>query len=326
MAWLPKMESDLSSVLLPLIEELFVRPDCHRLTWVPRNLSPEARLQLSQLGFHIDGLLRHAVPHQLAYEDAMLYSLLRSDWPGRDLAFVPFKAGIATLEVKNNEIVAVDFLHYGEQLQAGWLFDKAWEAGLATAEGRIHERRGLTQALLEAPGATRPQPEILRQAKRQLRDYFLGRRESFNIPYRFPEGTEFQKKIWSIVEQIPYGETRSYQEVALAYLQANQSQSQCQNALALLDSQQKEARQLARAVGRACGQNPLPLLIPCHRVIGQDHRLTGFSAGIQIKAALLDLEFLARNQRLRQKNAQSKFDRPGAAPTSALKQAIYPAL
>jgi methylated-DNA-[protein]-cysteine S-methyltransferase len=101
----------------------------------------------------------------------------------------------------------------------------------------------------------------------QLREYFSGRRRRFEVPLA-PEGTEFQLKVWQALRGIPYGETWSYGQLARRIGKPDAS----------------------RAVGAANGRNPLPIIVPCHRVIGADGSLTGFGGGLKIKQKLLELE------------------------------------
>ncbi|CAK6494938.1 Methylated-DNA--protein-cysteine methyltransferase, constitutive [Pantoea sp. Nvir] len=108
---------------------------------------------------------------------------------------------------------------------------------------------------------------ILMEAERQLREYFAGERRAFTLPLDFV-GTEFQKKVWSALVAIPFGETRSYSEIA----------------------RQIGHPQAVRAVGAANGRNPISIVAPCHRVIGANGKLTGFAGGLEVKAFLLDLE------------------------------------
>jgi len=104
-------------------------------------------------------------------------------------------------------------------------------------------------------------------AARQLQEYFAGARRDFDLPLA-PRGTEFQRRVWEALLQIPYGETRSYREQAamLGNLKA------------------------IRAVARANGANPIAVIVPCHRVIGADGSLTGYAGGLDLKARLLTLE------------------------------------
>ncbi|ARP96817.1 cysteine methyltransferase [Bordetella genomosp. 13] len=105
------------------------------------------------------------------------------------------------------------------------------------------------------------------QAEQQLAEYFAGKRVRFDLDLDFA-GTEFQKRVWQALLTIPYGQTRSYREIA----------AQIGNADAV------------RAVGAANGRNPISIIAPCHRVIGSSGSLTGFAGGLQAKALLLSLE------------------------------------
>jgi methylated-DNA-[protein]-cysteine S-methyltransferase len=104
-------------------------------------------------------------------------------------------------------------------------------------------------------------------ARRQLAEYFAGERRSFDLELA-PRGNAFQRKVWAQLKQIPYGETRTYGQLAVT----------------LGDPA------LARAVGAANGQNPLSIIVPCHRVVGSNGKLTGYAGGLARKAFLLDLE------------------------------------
>jgi len=101
----------------------------------------------------------------------------------------------------------------------------------------------------------------------QLQSYFAGERRSFDLPLVL-EGTDFQKRIWTALQNIPYGETVSYKMLA----------------------ERVGSPKAVRAVGAANGANPIPIIIPCHRVIGNDGSLTGFGGGLPLKKKLLELE------------------------------------
>ena len=106
-----------------------------------------------------------------------------------------------------------------------------------------------------------------RAAIAQLEEYFAGKRRQFDLPLA-PRGTEFQRRVWRALTEIPYGNTISYGELARRISKPSAS----------------------RAVGLANGANPLPIIVPCHRVIGADGSLTGFGGGLPIKRQLLALE------------------------------------
>lgn len=119
-----------------------------------------------------------------------------------------------------------------------------------------------------APTAARM---IIEDVARQLAEYFDGSRTEFDVPLD-PVGTEFQREAWWALRQIPYGETVSYGEQA-----------------DMLGDRNK-----ARAVGAANGRNPIPIVVPCHRVVGSNGHLTGFAGGLDAKAWLLDHELTVR--------------------------------
>lgn len=108
---------------------------------------------------------------------------------------------------------------------------------------------------------------LLAQAAAQLDEYFQGRRHAFDLPLA-PQGTAFEQSVWNALQTIPYGETRSYADMA----------RQIGNPTA------------CRAIGRANGRNPIGIVIPCHRVIGANGALTGYAGGLGIKQYLLELE------------------------------------
>lgn len=112
----------------------------------------------------------------------------------------------------------------------------------------------------------RPSP-VLEQAVGELAAYFAGARREFTVPLA-PAGSSFQKKVWGALRDVPYGTTASYKEIA----------------------QRIGKPGAAIAVGQANSRNPIPVIIPCHRVIGADGKLVGYTGGLHIKTALLGLE------------------------------------
>lgn len=108
---------------------------------------------------------------------------------------------------------------------------------------------------------------LLTEAKQQLEQYFAGKRTDFELPLA-PKGTEFQIKVWQALLTVPYGETCSYLDIA----------------------QTLGDHKAVRAVGAANGKNPLSIVVPCHRVIGKNGKLTGYAGGLSRKAWLLQLE------------------------------------
>jgi methylated-DNA-[protein]-cysteine S-methyltransferase len=137
-----------------------------------------------------------------------------------------------------------------------------------------------------------PQHPILVEAERQLSEYFAGKRTKFDLPLQ-PDGTEFQKKVWRALREIPFGKTKSYLDLA--------------RAIGFPDA--------SRAVGAANGKNPLSIVVPCHRVVGADGALTGFAGGLETKAALLALEAKSVKSQERMRNLSSQAPRSQSLST-----------
>jgi methylated-DNA-[protein]-cysteine S-methyltransferase len=136
---------------------------------------------------------------------------------------------------------------------------------------RIHASAGLVTAIdfgADEPRGRRTPDPLLDRVEQQLVEYFAGDRMQFDLPLA-SDGTEFQKKVWAELLRIPYGETATYGEIArrLGYEPG-----------------------ISRAVGAANGANRIPIIVPCHRVVGADGMLTGYAGGVERKKILLDLE------------------------------------
>ena len=123
----------------------------------------------------------------------------------------------------------------------------------------ISTHRTFTATVMETP--------LIKEAYRQISEYLIGERKSFDLPFKLT-GTDFQNRVWKALCEIPYGETRSYKQIAKAIGNPK----------------------AVRAVGMANNRNPLLVLVPCHRVIGCNGQLVGYAAGLEKKQFLLDLE------------------------------------
>ncbi|WHZ23924.1 MAG: Methylated-DNA--protein-cysteine methyltransferase [Nitrospira sp.] len=148
----------------------------------------------------------------------------------------------------------------------GWIEIAASEEGLTSIDLSPSNRRAFPRQGQAVENGT--VAALLAEAQRQLLDYLDGRRREFSLPVDLSAGTPFQRKVWKAIRQIPYGRVRSYQWVATKV----------------------GGKQYARAVGMALGANPVPIVIPCHRIIAHDGSLGGFGCGLPMKRRLLKLE------------------------------------
>lgn len=139
-----------------------------------------------------------------------------------------------------------------------------------TYAGRIgiaEENGAITYLIFSERDWTVEETDLIKETKRQLDEYFAGKRKEFDIPTRL-EGTEFQKRVWEELRKIPYGKTVTYKDIAEAV--------GCPKGF--------------RAVGLANNRNPISIIYPCHRVIGSNGSLTGYGGGLDVKEKLLELE------------------------------------
>jgi methylated-DNA-[protein]-cysteine S-methyltransferase len=125
------------------------------------------------------------------------------------------------------------------------------------------------------PVASDP-PPVLVEAARQLEAYFRGELSDFDVPLAAPAGSDFERAVWKAIAEIPYGEMATYGDIA--------------KQVADLDA--------SRAVGTACNRNPVPVIVPCHRVVGAGGKLVGFGGGLERKRFLLQLEARVHVERL----------------------------
>jgi methylated-DNA-[protein]-cysteine S-methyltransferase len=116
---------------------------------------------------------------------------------------------------------------------------------------------------------------VIERSKEQLQEYFMGSRKKFDLPI-LPVGSEFQKRVWESLLEIPYGKTQSYLSL----------------------SQKLGDEKAIRAVARANGENALSIIIPCHRILGSDGSLTGYAGGLRVKKKLLQMEGASQQQEL----------------------------
>lgn len=154
----------------------------------------------------------------------------------------------------------------------GWMGIAASARGVCAIVLPKPSRRAAERALrvpdVSSNGHRVSPDRLLRDAQTQVAAYLAGKRHTLDFPIDLSGGTSFQRRVWQTALRIPYGRARSYQWIA----------------------SKVGGKKYSRAVGNALGANPVPLIVPCHRVVAQDASLGGFSGGLTVKRKLLDLE------------------------------------
>ena len=271
--------SILESMVDELLRKCFFKSNCHKLSillTVEDALLEEA---ITSLGFIQEALLTDEIVRikdgVRTYSDAGLFSIKRAEYSRYNTCFVPFQRGVVAVTGGVDYVDSVTFLSYGKAIEDEFVFECAWYQGITDDNGIIYSRNEYPFEVTATDFEFMP-AELIR-AYDELKEYFHKTRDSFDINVRINSGTEFQLSVWTALKRIPYGVTKSYEDIALE----------------LTGNDLKQARKLTRAVGKACSENPVPIIIPCHRVIGKNGMLVGFSGGIEFKDFLLQNELFA---------------------------------
>ena len=269
----------LSDILKSLIERVFWQNGIYRLEIsIPASCTDRANI-FRQIGFVDEGRQRCSLIDLTTRrrQDLFLLSLLRPEYESRGTAFIPFRLGVFAVTGNRQGLFEAGFVRYGEPFPDSYQHECAEMAGILDDHGHLQERQFFVDRL-ENQSVVVPisAPEPVSMAAAQVQAYFAGQLSTFDLPLDLSRGSDFQTRVWQALARIPYGTTWTYEELAFQ----------------LNEEDWPAARRMARAVGSACGANPLPLLLPCHRVIGKDRRLVGFSGGLDVKEFLLDHEMM----------------------------------
>ena len=227
-----------------------------------------------------NGFLQEAVLHEEllingSYEDAGLFYITMPMYKRYNVGFLPFQRGVIAVSGGNEYVDDISFLRFDEEPKNDYLKLCADHAGLVK-EGKLKPRgdkcyESFTDFEMENL------PFEVSRALGEIREYLLKQRETFDITVKLPKTSAFRLSVWNCIKTIPYGYTVSYEDIALK----------------LTGGDIKKASKLTRAVGHACAENPVPIIIPCHRVIGKNGKLIGFKDGIEFKDFLLTHELFA---------------------------------
>lgn len=265
-----------SALLREAARYAFEQAGCYRLEF-ECDVSEGDWLDLLQTdGWRQEAVLRAAAMDAASglHRDVALFAALRPEQAGRQIAFVPFDRWVFYILANDCGLTASGFLRTGEKPEEEIVWEAAEWAGLLDDQSLVAGQDTLRQRFVGRPWLIVPgTSELLERAAEQAAEYFQGQRQQFDLPLDLSAGSPFQRSVWQRLVEIPYGSTRHYQQVAPV-------------------EPGEDARKWARATGSACGANPLPIFVPCHRVIGKDGRLVGFACGLDIKEYLLAHEIM----------------------------------
>lgn len=271
-------ENELLKIMDEFVRKCFFREECHKVSILITVEDELLEKVILSLGFFQEALLRDEVVKEVdgrkTYKDAGMFSLRRSEYLNYNVCFVPFQRGVVAVTGGVDYVDGVFFLNYSSPIEDAYISDCAWYQGITDDDGVLLSRNDYP---VEYDDVLSYLPAELVKAYQELKEFFHKDRFEFDITVKIHEGTPFQIQVWDKLKTIPYGVTCSYEDIALE----------------LTDNDINKARKLTRAVGKACSENPVPIIVPCHRVIGKNGMLVGFSGGIEFKDFLLQNELFS---------------------------------
>ncbi|MCQ2515657.1 MAG: methylated-DNA--[protein]-cysteine S-methyltransferase [Saccharofermentans sp.] len=268
-----KFYGDVTDIFInDVLEFLFFDKDFYKVNIVVSIDDLNLEEALLRNGFIQEAILHNEVERNGTFEDAGLFYILAPMFTRYNVGFIPFQRGVIAVSGGSDYIDEVSFLSYGKPIENKFIRLCADYSGLM-ANSMLHSRGDESYEYYSVDGLP---AEVIR-AITQIREYLKKERFNFDISVKLPESSSFRLDVWNELKKIPFGDTRSYEEIALV----------------LSNNDKTKARKLTRAVGHACSENPVPIIIPCHRVIGKDGKLVGFKDGVEFKDFLLTHELFA---------------------------------
>jgi O-6-methylguanine DNA methyltransferase len=247
----------------------FFSMQLHKVSWNIAISDLESGETAESCGMRQEAVLEEELFINGAYVDAGMFSLLASEYPDYSVAFIPFPKGVIAVRGSSEFIEGVRFYPFDEGIEDSFDRTVAIRTGIADTDGKVR-----TEPIKDLSDIKASLPNEVAKAAREMAEYLKKARTKFSVNVNFSHGSDFQRLVWEEIKKIPYGATVSYEDIAMA----------------LTGNDKVAARNLTRAVGSACSDNPVPVIIPCHRVIGKDGRLVGFSSGVEIKEFLIEHE------------------------------------
>ena len=255
-----------------LLSFLFFEKDIYKVSVIISVDDRNTEEVLTQNGFLQEAVLHEELYHNGSFDDAGLFYITMPMYKKYSVGFIPFQRGVIAVSGGIDYIDDVTFLRFDETPESELIRRCADHCGFIK-DGKLCPRGD--KCYEDYQNDDLP-AEVLR-AMSQIKEYLLKKRESFDINVKIHEASDFSRSVWDCIKKIPYGYTISYEDIALELTGGNR----------------KKAANLTRAVGHACSANPVPLIVPCHRVIGKNGMLVGYKDGVEFKDFLLTHELFA---------------------------------
>lgn len=261
-----------SSFLNETLVYLFFKKDIYKVSAILSLEDAACEEILIENGFIQEAVLHDEIYKDNNFEDAGLFYITAPMLTTYNVGFIPFQRGVIAVSGGVDFIDEVSFLSYGKPVSNRFINLCADYCGFIQ-DGILLQRGHENYENYTVEGL----PNEVVRAITQIREYLKKERTTFDINVKIPESSEFRIEVWNELKKIPFGDTRSYEDIALS----------------LSNNDKIKARKLTRAVGHACSENPVPIIVPCHRVIGKDGKLVGFKDGVEFKDFLLTHELFA---------------------------------
>ena len=261
-----------SKVLSFLLYEGFHRRKFHKLNLCVNERDAHMIELLDLYQWNREGVFRDHFSESGQYSSGIQYAILKNDFSLYSTSLIPFLNGYLAVQATNDAVFGVSILKEGEPVPE--FIAENDETGSRISEKNKIKRPSDPHQIIYSAKAY----PYLRYASSQLFEYTSGNRKQFELSFEFSGATDFQQQVWNATIQVPFGQTRTYEEIARKLKPKDKN---------------TDVRLLSRAVGTALGKNAIMIAIPCHRVIGKDGKLKGFAGGLEVKDYLLSHEMLS---------------------------------
>ncbi|MHB1484780.1 MAG: methylated-DNA--[protein]-cysteine S-methyltransferase [Saccharofermentanales bacterium] len=269
----PETDSQLISKALSfLLYEGFHIRKYHKLNICLRENDYVAREAVGNHQWMLEGTLTDNFFEHESYFNGLLYAIIDKDFYNYSTGMIRFLTGYLIIQATNEAVFNIFIVKNLQEIPVYLMKTVDYLNSVCNPDELFAEPSDRKKILISDRAY-----RYLQNAMKQMSEYISGERTEFELAYEFSDATSFQKKVWLATEKIPYGQTNTYEEIAMK-----------------LDTDNKNMNfhLLSRAVGSALGKNPIMIAVPCHRVIGKDGKLKGFAGGLEVKDFLLSHEIL----------------------------------